>query len=245
MRAGSAIGLPVAAFVALALGGCLATTTKGTGGSDVTGSASLSAAPAQAAADLPRCDAPLGTLALVEGQSPGLGSRGLTSPTPVLRLMIQQSGCFNIVDRGRALDMIQQEQELSGTGASGQRLVAAQYFLTPEVIFADDNAGGSSATLGTLSSLLPSNLRALAGSVAYQDQEVQTTLFVTQTSSGLQVAAAEGSAQTRDWAVNAAALGGGFTSASFGSYADTAIGKTVVAALADAYAKLVRQLKAG
>ena len=233
------------AGAALALTGCLATTSKGTGGTDVAGSASLSAPPAQAAAELPRCAAPLGTLALVEGQSPGLGSRGLTSPTPVLRLMIQQSGCFNIVDRGKALGMIQQEQEISGAGAAGQRLVAAQYFLTPEVIFADDDASGSEVGIGTFSSLLPSNLRALAGSVAYQDQEVQTTLFVTQTSTGLQVAAAEGSAQTRDWAVNAAALGGGFTSARFGSYADTAIGKTVVAALADAYAKLVRQLKAG
>jgi hypothetical protein len=228
----------------LALTGCVTTTTKGTGGTEATGSASLSGAPQQAAADLPRCTAPIGTLALVEGQYPGLSSRGLSSPIPVLRLMVQQSGCFNIVDRGQALTRIQQEQELTGSGGSGRQLVAAQYFLTPEIIFADDNAAGTSASVATLSSLLPSNLRALAGDVGFTDQQVQTTLFVTQTSTSLQVAAAEGSAQTRDWTFGASGWASGFTSARFGTYADTAIGKTVVAALADAYGKLVRQLQA-
>ncbi len=243
MRAGFAICLPVAVLVTLTLTGCLVTTTKGTGGTDVAGSASLSAPPAQAAADLPRCAAPLGTLALAEGQYAGLSGRGLTSPMPVLRLMIQQSGCFNVVDRGVAIGLIQQERQLTGGSAAGS-LVAAQYFLTPEIIFADDNAGGSSASISTFTSLLPSTLRGLAGSVAYDDQEVQTVLLLTQGSTGLQVAAAEGSAQTRDVGINGAVLGSGFTSARFGSYADTAIGKTVVAALADAYAKLVRQLAA-
>jgi curli biogenesis system outer membrane secretion channel CsgG len=243
MRAGSATFLLAAVIASSTLTGCLATTTKGTGGSDVAGSASLSAPPAQAAADLPRCEAPLGTLALAEGQYAGLSGRGLTSPMPVLRLMIQQSGCFNVVDRGVAIGMIQQEQQLTGAKAAAS-LVAAQYFLTPEIVFADDNAGGAGASIGTFTSLLPSALRGLAGSVAYDDQEVQTVLLLTQASSGLQVAAAEGSAQTRDVGITGSVLGAGFTSARFGGYADTAIGKTVVAALADAYAKLVRQLKA-
>lgn len=227
----------------LALSGCLETTSTqtGTGGTMVTGSGAISG-PAQAAApQLVRCDAPLGTVALVEEQNPALAQAGLTSPIPVLRLLVTQSGCFNVVDRGQALTRIQEEQALTGKGGSKRDLVAAQYFLTPNIIFKDSNAGGAGGAIGAIGSLLPSYLGVVGSAVGYKASQAQSVLFVTQTSTGLQVAAAEGSAETKDWTF-AGLGGGGGVLGGLGAYSDTEIGKTVTASLLDAYSKLVAQL---
>jgi curli biogenesis system outer membrane secretion channel CsgG len=225
----------------LAMGGCLSSTTTGAGGSLAQGSGSVGTAPAQATPQIPNCTAPLGTVALVEDQNPALAQHGLTSPIPVVRLMITQSGCFNVVDRGQALTRIQQEQALTGGGGSRQRLVAAQYFLTPDILFQDQNAGGM---LGGLGGLLPGYAGLVAGAVGSKSSEAQTLLTLTQTSTGMQVAIAEGSAQTRDFTLGGFGFGGG-VGGGLGAYGSTDIGKTVTAALVDAYAKLVNQLRAG
>ncbi|HET6468869.1 MAG TPA: CsgG/HfaB family protein [Geminicoccaceae bacterium] len=238
-------GFLAAAAAATLLTGCLGTssTETGAGGSLVTGSGGMSAAPQAAATQLARCNAPLGTVALVEEQIPGLAQVGLTSPIPVLRLMITQSGCFNVVDRGQALTRIQEEQALTGRGGSKRDLVAAQYFLTPNIVFKDQNAGGGGGALGAFGSVLPGYLGLIGSAVGYKASEAQSVLFLTQTNTGIQIAAAEGSAQTKDWTF--AGFGGGSgVFGGLGAYGSTDIGKTVTAALLDAYSKLVAQVMA-
>ncbi|MEZ5826757.1 MAG: hypothetical protein R3C97_19160 [Geminicoccaceae bacterium] len=58
---------------------------------------------------LPRCSAPLSTVATVEDQYASYQRYNVRSPLPVLRLLVAQSGCFNIVDRGAGLTRIRQE----------------------------------------------------------------------------------------------------------------------------------------
>jgi curli biogenesis system outer membrane secretion channel CsgG len=234
------MGCVVTAAATLLLGGCLATTSTGEGGSLASGAASVDGSSAQGTPQIPKCAAPLGTVALVEEQNPGLAQRGLTSPIPVMRLIIAQSGCFSVVDRGEALTRIQQEQALTGTGGSRRRLVAAQYFMTPNILFQDQNAGGGGGGLG---GFLPGYAGLIAGAVGVKSSEAQTLLTLTQTSTGVQIAVAEGAARTRDFTLAGFGFGGGVGGA-LGAYGSTDIGKTVVAALVDAYGKMVGQLKA-
>ena len=56
--------------------------------------------PAGDASHVEKCDAPKGTLAVAEPQSQmlhSLQSVGLGSPTGMIRLIIQQSNCFQLV----------------------------------------------------------------------------------------------------------------------------------------------------
>ncbi len=228
--------------IAVLMGGCLQTTSMGQGGSLAGGGASVDGTASPQAANVTKCTAPLGTVALVEEQIPALAQAGLTSPVPVLRLLISQSGCFNVVDRGQALTRIQEEEALTGSGGSKRKLVAAQYFLTPNILFEDSNSGGGGLGVGALTSMLPGALSVIGGAVGYQASEAQALLFLTQTSTGLQIATAEGSAQTQDWTFGGLGGGGGYGGA-LGSYASTDIGKTVVAALIDAHNKLVAEIK--
>jgi hypothetical protein len=229
-----------AAMMAL-LGGC-AQTQLGQGGSMAAGSGGVSGQPQQAER-IVKCSSPLGTVALVEEQIPALAQAGLSSPIPVLRLMIAQSGCFNVVDRGQALTRIQEEEAISGSGGSRRKLVAAQYFLTPNVLFEDSDAGGMGGAIGALGSMLPGYLGFAGSALGYEASQAQTVLFLTQTSTGMQIVTAEGSAETRDWTIAGIGFGGG-VGGGLGGYADTTIGKTVVASLIDAYNKLVAQLQA-
>jgi hypothetical protein len=71
-------------------------------------------------AGLQHCTAPLGTVAIVEDtEAPwyGLltGQYQLGSTVPVLKLLVQQSNCFVIVDRGRALGTAMGERALNSS----------------------------------------------------------------------------------------------------------------------------------
>ena len=220
----------------LLLAACTGTTQMGQGGTMVTGSSAAGGQAQGETVELPKCAKPLGTIALVEEEYQSLAQHGLSSPIPLLRLMIQQSNCFQVVDRGVALTRIQKEQRLTGAQT---RLAQADYFLTPNIVVkAKDTSGGD---LG-LGGVLPGFVGALAGTVGFENSEAQVVLFVTETKTGLQTAAAEGSAKTTDWKGRAfgwAGLVGGFGNV----YSDTPLGKTVAAALLDAYRKLVAQLR--
>ena len=74
--------------------------------------AMLAAAPA-AAKDAPppsvtRCEQPLGTIAITDGDQQGWTQMNLSSPRPMLATMIAQSGCFTLHDpaSGRAADFL-------------------------------------------------------------------------------------------------------------------------------------------
>ncbi len=233
--------------IAVVLTGCaeMQQTRLGGGGTMVTGSAG--AAGSQGAApQLTHCASPIGTAALIEQDNPMLAQAGLTSPIPLLRIMMAQSNCFQVVDRGQASQALQRERAMasagelqSGSNMGAGQMKAADFLITPNVIFKDSNAGGGGAGLGAL---IPGIGGAIAGGIRWTNMESQVTLFLTNVRTGVQEAAAEGSASKRDLGFGGLAFGG-LVGAGGGAYASTDIGKIVSAAFLDAHNKLVSQLQ--
>ncbi|MDR3220730.1 MAG: peptidoglycan-binding protein [Candidatus Accumulibacter sp.] len=198
---------------------------------------------------LERCDASLGTIAVVEDTNAPwygvlTGQYHLGPTTPVLKLMIQQSNCFVVVERGRAMNNVMQERALSQSGelrrnsnfGKGQ-MVSADYSLSPSVTFSNNNAGGVGAAIG---GLLGSVGAAVGGSI--NSKEASTLLTLIDNRSSVQLAAAEGSAQNWDFGMVGGLLGRGFGAVG-GGYANTAEGKVIVAAFMDSYNGIVRAVR--
>lgn len=253
VAAASLAGLLVAA-------GCAGTPELGKGSSVATGSAG-EAGNREASQQLVRCDKPLGTAALVEPETNSiilLQSVGLQSPTPVLRLMMAQSKCFRVVDRGAAMGNLQAEQQLkrsgmlrAGSTTAQGRMVTVQWLITPNVVFSNPNAGGASAggaMIGALAgSIIPGGalLGAAVGNIRVK--EAQTALYLTNAQTGEQTAVSEGSASVTDFGGGAGLGGFGSSIAGFGGiggYGNTAEGKLIAAAYLDSYNKLVEQIRA-
>ena len=76
----------------------------------------------------------------------------------------------------------------------------------------------------------------ISGGVKFK--QAQTTLLVSDTRSGLQVAAAEGNVEKADWGV-----GGFLGGVGAGAYTNTAEGKVVAAALLDNYNNIVKSIR--
>jgi hypothetical protein len=257
----------VAAFVLVAVlavvasahaQGGLTDMKKGEGGSAVQGSAGPSGS-SDAASDLEHCDKPMGTVAVVEPQShvlAGLMRYRLGSPAGLIRLMIQQSNCFLVVERGVGMQNMMQERALAKSGelrqdsnVGGGQMVSADYVLTPAVVFSEDNAGGVGGALGgVVGGLFGRGAGVLAGGVAggLKFKEAQTSMLVADARSGIQVAAAEGSAKKADFRLGGllggAGVGGG-GAAALGGYSNTNEGKVIAASFADNYNGVVRSVR--
>ncbi len=206
--------------------------------------------PAGDAGKVEKCDAPKGTLAVVEPQDAVLQALlriGLQSPTGMIRLIVQQSNCFQIVERGTAFQNLMQERALASGGQlqAGQnvgqgQLVAADFVVTPSVVFSNPNAGGfGGGALAGLGGKL-GVVGALAGGLKFK--EAQTSMTMADTRSGLQIAVAEGSAQKTDFNIGGALFGGG-GGAALGGYNSTAEGKIVAASFLDNWNKIVRSIR--
>jgi hypothetical protein len=204
---------------------------------------------------LEHCDATLGTIAVVEDTAApwyvALSQHQLGSTTPVLKLMIQQSGCFVVVDRGRAMNNMMQERALGQSGelrsnsnfGKGQ-MVSADFSLTPSITFSNNNAGGGAVGLGGFLGPVGAIGAAVAGGI--HAKEASTMLTLDDNRSGVQLAAAEGSAKNWDFGGLGGALGSGFGAVG-GGYSNTADGKVIVAAFMDSFngvVKAVRNYKA-
>ena len=246
-KAGSAaLRVAAAAALALGLGGCVSTAPKmGEAKGTVTGAAGGATAEG-ANSQLVKCDETLGTVALVEDQAAPwwaqLRQRNLGSTIPVLRLMIQQSNCFVVVERGRAMQNIMQERQLMQSGEMragsnfGQgQIAAADYTMSPEIQFSG-RTGGAAAGLGGRLGLVG----ALAGSMS--TNEASTTLLLIDNRSGVQISAAEGSAKNFDFGFFGAAFTGGLAGGG-GGYSNTPQGKVIVSAFADSYNQMVKALQ--
>jgi hypothetical protein len=237
----------VGAAAIFALSGCGTDMQLGGGPTMVTGSSST-VGETGAAAQLVHCDHALGTAALVESESTSLAQYGVTSPVPLIRLMMQQSGCFLVVDRGQAMHNMMRERELeksgelrAGSSFGGGQMVAADFSVTPNVIFSQKNSQGYGAGLGLVTGLIPyggglaSGLVGAAGLGAnVKFSEAQTTLAVIDDRSGIQVAMAEGSASKKDLSGVVGIVGG---------YANTDANKVVAAGFLDAYNKMVAAIQ--
>src|SRR5262245_14954911 len=176
-----------------------------------------------AASDLERCDKPMGAIAVVEPQdyvAQSLARYRLGSPVGLIRLLVQQSNCFIVVERGIGMQNMMQERALGNSGQlrkdsnmGGGQMVTADYILTPAVVFSEDNAGAVGGALNSLAPLFGkggSVVGAIGGSVAggVKFKEAQTSMLLADSRSGVQVAAAEGNASKSDF--NIGGVIGGF-----------------------------------
>lgn len=202
---------------------------------------------------LEKCATPIGTLDVIEPEAEtlqALGRYGLGTPTSLIRMMVQQSGCFTVVERGAGMAAMQRERELARSGdlrqdasMAGGQMVAADYLLTPNVIFSEGNAGGIGGAVGGLVGRrrgVLGGVGAVAGGLKFK--EAQTSMLVGDTRSGIQVAAAEGHARKTDFSLGALGFGGGAVAA-VGGYTNTNEGKVVAASFLDNYNNIVRAMR--
>ncbi len=235
------------ATVVLVLTACAGTTPKLGGSSAVaTGSAS-GAATANASSQLERCSESLGTLSVEEDQGASwyayyTQNYKLGSTVPLLRLIIQQSNCFVVVERGSSYNSMMRERDLrdSGEMRTGSRMqkgqvVAADYTMKPSITFSEK---GTSGLGGAVGGLLGGRIGSFVGG-SLKKNEAATTLLLIDNRSGVQLAAAEGSASNMDFGL----LGGLFGSRGGGvasGYTKTPEGKVLAAAFVDSYNNMVR-----
>jgi hypothetical protein len=214
---------------------------QGQGGSVVKGAAGTEGGVGDKG--LQHCEKPMGAMAVVEPQSQiliALRRYNLSSPVGLIRLMIQQSNCFIVVERGVGMQNLMQERQLAaggearqGSNMGGGQMVAADFVMTPSVVFSENNAGGLGAGAATM---FGSKVGAIAGGLKFK--EAQTSMLVADSRSGVQVAAAEGSTKKADLRLGGALFGGGGGAAA-GGYGNTNEGKIIAAAFMDNYNNVV------
>jgi curli biogenesis system outer membrane secretion channel CsgG len=229
----------------LGVAGCEGTMPS-LGGSKVTNTGAAGGATSENAnSQLEHCSESLGTLAVVEDQyAPWYGylaNYHLGSTVPVLRMMIQQSNCFVVVERGRGMNNMMGERALqqsgemrSGSNFGKGQMVAADYTMEPSIDFNQKGTGGGGALLGGLFGSVAS---IVAGGL--KSNEASTTLLMIDNRSGVQLAAAEGSAKNYDFNLFGGMFGNGM-GGGLGGYTDTPQGKVLTAAFMDSYNQLVK-----
>ena len=250
------LALIAATGTALLLAGCETTSMK-MGSPEAKTVATGSAAGAATSGEntaLEKCDSPLGTVSLVENQTAGwytilTGEYKLPPTANLLRLLVQQSNCFVVVERGAAgMRAMNRERELmqsgemrGGSNFGRGQMVASDYALSPEIVFSADNAGGIGGVLGGLIGGGSGRAVAAIGG-GLQTREASAMLTLVDNRSGVQVAASEGSASKTDLNLFGG-LFGGRAGAGLGGYTNTPQGKVITAAFMDAFNQMVRSLR--
>ena len=206
------------------------------------------------APQIPICDKKIGTLAVNEPQDPWWTAMQLDSPAALIKVYVAQSKCFTLVDRGKGLQAAQAERALAASGeeragsniGKGQ-MKAADYVLVPDIANRNRNSGGTNVG-GMLGGLLPHGIGALAGGISLKSKTADVVLTLTDVRSTEQVALEQGHAKKTDlgWMGGGGGVGffGGFAAGGASSYANTEIGQVVATAYAEAYSKLVADVKA-
>lgn len=207
----------------------------------------------QAQQDVPHCTRKLGTVSIADGDDPyGWTQFSLAPPAKLLRVLVQRSGCFNIVDRGTGLRAAETERNI-GAGMGLQRrsnvgtgqIKAADYVLIAEVQSANQNSQGSSAA-GAIGGLIGGRtFGGLIGGIKSKKLEANTVLSLTNVRTTETLAVTEGYAAKNDISFGGGGgVGflGGALGAVGGGYDNTDIGRIVTLAFIDAYAKLVVDL---
>jgi curli biogenesis system outer membrane secretion channel CsgG len=209
----------------------------------------VTAAPLTAQSDgISKCDKPVGTLAVVEPNAQalsGLRRYGLESPTSLIRVFAQKSNCFVVVERGKGLQTMQGERQLAqsgelkqGANVGGGQMEAADFYLTPDVIFSEGDAGGVGGAVGGILGRRTGG--AVGGGLKFK--EAQTSLLLGDVRSGVQVAAADGKAKKADVGAAVGGLLGGVGVAA-GGYTKTNEGKVIAASFLNNYNKIVADVR--
>lgn len=197
-----------------------------------------------------RCSESLGTL-VVNNQDTGWTryNRGTNLPSlePVIRQIVMQSGCFNMVadmnsDKMAKIRQLNQDARTSGDVAPDQgfekdQRVPADFILFPEVNFAEQSCGGSNL----LNRGLQIGMGRIFGNRTSQKIEtrcvtVTMSLFDIRTSE--QKGSSTGQGQTNNITLNFSS-GGIFSGGASQQAIKTPEGKATLKALVEAYSKIV------
>jgi len=205
---------------------------------------------AEKKAQIPTCARRLGALAVRQPQNKWWEGLGLESPEALLKVFVQQSNCFTLVDRGAGFEMAQQERALAaggqlqgGANIGGGQIRAADYILVPDIV---TKGSGSGMNVGGLvGGFLGGFAGAIVSSISISSSTADVTLAMTNVRTTEQEAMTQGHGSKTDVGFGLGGggiFGGGFAGAGISSYQKTAIGQVVVLAYIDAYTKLVSQM---
>ncbi len=196
---------------------------------------------------LPHCQAKLGTISVVNGDDPsGWTNNSLAAPQKLLKVIVQKSGCFSLVDRGAGMDAAAREREIGGnlglqkgSNVGKGQIKAADFVLVAEVGSADSNTGGGGAA-GLLGGLVGGRAGAIVGGFRTKKSEADVVLSLTDVRTS-ESNSFEGHAAKNDLSWGAGG-GIGFGGAVGGGYEDTEIGKIITQAFIVSYAEMVNNL---
>lgn len=101
--------------------------------------------------ETPKCTQNLGTLTIADTQGALFGQMGLGAPSQLLRVLVRDSGCFTLIERGPGMDVVERER---GRGAAG-RIRTADFVLVAELgnPIQSDNGENRPGLLGSLGSV--------------------------------------------------------------------------------------------
>lgn len=205
-----------------------------------------------AVSDVPRCSRKLGTLSIVDGDDTnGWTQHNLAPPAKLLKVLVQRSGCFNLVDRGAGLNAAQRERNI-GSGLGLQRgsnvgqgqVKAADYVLVAEIQGANNNASGSGVA-GGVGGIVGGPIGGLLGGLRSKKAEANTVLSLTNVRTTETIAVVDGYAVKKDTAFALGGLlgaGGVGVGGIGGGYENTDIGRVVTLAFVKAYTQMVTDL---
>jgi hypothetical protein len=216
----------------------------------------LHAQGANAGPQIPVCDKKMGTLAVKEPQNPWWTQFNLDSPESLIKVIVSQSKCFTLVDRGGGLEAAQRERVLSSNGdlasesntGKGQ-MKAADYILIPDVSNKNNDAGasavGGALVKTALSHFVPGGLGTVLGGISFKSKTADVVLTLTDSRSSEQVALERGHAKKTDlgWDAGGGGFVGAFAAGGASSYTNTDIGQVLTQAYIDAYIKLVADVR--
>jgi len=202
--------------------------------------------------DIPQCYRNLGTVAIVEPDNQWWRELSLGSPEAIIRIFVQRSGCFTLVNRGRSLESRAMERALAdqgelqaGSNIGRGQVKAADYFLQPDIVSTNNNSGGSGFGAGLGGFLGGRSFGGLLGGIKVKKGEANVTLSIVNARTTVEEALVEGYARKSDVSFGVGGggwFGGAFAGAGGGGYQNTQIGQIIVLAYLDAYTKLVGQL---
>lgn len=202
--------------------------------------------------EIPTCDKKIGTLSVSEPENQWWTALQLESPAALIKVYVQQSKCFTVLDRGKGLAAAEKERALAGGGemrggsniGKGQ-MKAADYVLVPDIANKNNNSGGTRIG-GMLGGLVGGGIGALLGGISLKSKTADVVLSLTDVRSTEVISTQQGHAKKTDlgWGAGGG-LGffGGFAAAGASSYANTEIGQVVAMAYLEAFVKLINDAK--
>lgn len=208
---------------------------------------------AQQTAQLPVCAKPIGTLSLSppENENRWWTDLGLSSPESLIRVYVQQSKCFRLVNRSnRGMAAMQNERALGSSGelrrggtiGKGQ-MVQSDFTLIPDIVSRNNNKGGLNVG-GLVGGFLGGTVGSLVGGLNIKKRSANVVLNVVNNKSSEEYVS-EGQSKKSDLGWGGAGgifSGGGLAAGGASGYDNTEMGQVVALAYLDAYTKLVNDL---